>query len=376
MDENELAMDMFESMGIENLEINQDDTPEEIKALLAEEEEEIETPEGAEGSEGGDEAGEDPMGPEGVGSGEGEEEGDGQDDSPNNFSSFAAVLNEQGLLPTLDLQKTKINSAEDLVNAVKAESDRQAKSYIIAKIGEAGYEALEKGVTLQEYQQHQENTNVLENINDEVIESDLEVSKNIILQDYINQGISEDRALKILKKTVDLGDDAIIEEAKESLISLKLTQEKALAKLQAQREKEREADIAQQEAIDNDLKNSIYSTKEIIKGIKVDKGTQEKVYKSITQVVGEGPNGVMENKLMRDRREDPINFDTKLYYLYEITNGFKDFSKLMSKTQSKAMNLLEDSLRQSSFQSQGDQPAFMEDPDSYTGSNLGSELVL
>lgn len=374
MEEDELAMDMFETMGIEDLELNQDDTPEEIKALL--EQEEIETPEGTEGTEGGEEAGEEGTPPEGVGSEEGEEEGDGQDDSPNNFSSFAAVLNEQGLLPTLNLEETKINSAEDLVNAVKSESERQAKEYIVSKIGEQGYEALEKGITLQEYQAHTENTNSLESIDDSVIEKDLELSKNIILQDYINQGISEDRALRILKKTIDLGEDAIIEEAKESLVSLKLTQEKELVKLQAEREKQKAAAEAKQEAIDNDLKNSIYSSKEIIKGIKVDKATQEQVYKSITQVVGEGPNGVMENKLMRDRREDPINFDTKLYYLYEMTNGFKDFSKLVSKSQTKAMNLLEDSLRQTSFQAQGDQPAFMTDPDSYTGSNLGSELVL
>lgn len=374
MEEDELAMDMFETMGIEDLELNQDDTPEEIKALL--EQEEIETPEGTEGTEGGEEAGEEGTPPEGVGSEEGEEKGNGQDDSPNNFSSFAAVLNEQGLLPTLNLEETKINSAEDLVNAVKSESERQAKEYIVSKIGEQGYEALEKGITLQEYQAHTENTNSLESIDDSVIEKDLELSKNIILQDYINQGISEDRALRILKKTIDLGEDAIIEEAKESLVSLKLTQEKELVKLQAEREKQKAAAEAKQEAIDNDLKNSIYSSKEIIKGIKVDKATQEQVYKSITQVVGEGPNGVMENKLMRDRREDPINFDTKLYYLYEMTNGFKDFSKLVSKSQTKAMNLLEDSLRQTSFQAQGDQPAFMTDPDSYTGSNLGSELVL
>jgi hypothetical protein len=48
-----------------------------------------------------------------------EEEGNEDDTSPNLYSSFASVLNEQGLLPSLDLQKDKVESIEDLTNVFK-----------------------------------------------------------------------------------------------------------------------------------------------------------------------------------------------------------------------------------------------------------------
>lgn len=389
MDDNEeLGMGMFQDMEIPGEELNLDDAPEEIKKLLGEDN--LEIPESGDGEEGSKEGDGDELNPlenknlnegdesnsEEVVEEEGQEEGDSQDDSPNIYSSFANVLVEQGLLPSLDLKETKVEDAEALVNAIKTESETAAKEYIINKIGQDGYEALEKGVTLEEYQSHNKTVDSLDKITDDSLVSDLELSKNIILQDYINQGIPENRALKILKKTIDLGEEAIIEDAKESLVSLKEMQGKYLQKLQVEREKEQAKELAAQEQIDNDLKNAIYNSKEIIKDIKIDKVTQDKVYQSITKVVGQSPSGVMENQLMRDRRENPVDFDTKLYYLYELTNGFKDFSKLISKSESKAVNKLEQTLRQTNFKSQGGTPAFMEDANSYGGSEFGSELVL
>lgn len=301
-----------------------------------------------------------------------EEEAD-NDDSPNLYSSFATVLNDEGLLPSLDLQNTKIESLEDLTTAFKGEISNQVKTYLLEKVGEKGYEALEKGVSLVEYQQHQDNLETIDSIDESRLQEDLELAKRVIKQDYLNQGIDEKRANRLLTKTIDLGEDSILEDAKESLASLKEFEEKRLAKVAEQREQERQAQIKQQEKIDNDLKNSIYNTKEFIKGVKVNKATQDKVYKSITSIVGKTPEGVAENQLMRDRRENPIEFDTKLYYLYEITNGFKDFSSVINKSKTSASKQLEDQLRKTKFESGGN-PSYLDDPDSYDG--LGTELVL
>lgn len=294
--------------------------------------------------------------------------------SPNLYSSFAAVLTEKGLLPSLNLEDSKIEDIDSLTEAFKVEINNQARQRLIETIGEEGVEALDKGVSLLEYQQHQNNIQTLESVTDEVLENDIELSKNIILQDYISQGISEARALRILEKTIDLGEDAILEDAKLSLTSLKELQSIQLEKVKEERAAELARQNAQQEKIDNDLKNSIYREKEIIEGIKLDKNIQDKVYNSITKIVGTSPNGVAENKLMRERRENPIEFDTKLYYLYELTNGFKDFSKLITKSKSKAASDLENSLRQTSFKNEGNKPTFMADPESYGG--IGSEIVI
>ena len=388
--EEENLMSIFNSEG---LEINIDSIPE-----IDDTELDLEGQEGAEAAEEGSEGEEEatPVAPdapegvgefldddntnaeddssEGVGEGEGEEEGDPEDVSPTLYSSFASVLSEQGLLPSLDLQEdSKIESAEDLAEAFKNEINNQVKEYLITKVGANGYEALEKGVSLAEYQQYENNVQTLDSITEDKLAEDVELSKKIIYQDYISQGLSDKRAAAILKKSIDLGDEQILEDAKASLESLKEVESKRLEQTALQREKDAELAKAQQEKIDNDLKNSIYNSKEFIPGMKLTKAMQDRVYNSITKVVGKSPNGVAENQLMRDRRDNPVEFDSKLYYLYELTKGFKDFSKVISKSESTATSRLEKELRRTKFQDNG-KPTFLSDPESYGG--VGSELVI
>ena len=310
--------------------------------------------------------------PENVG---GDEDPEGDDaTSPNLFSSFASELHSKGVLPSLDLESTKIEDTDSLATVIKGEIDTQAKAYIISKIGEQGFDALEKGVSLAQYQEHTNTVQQLDNITDDVLEDDLELSKRVVLQDYINQGLTEQRAKHILQKSIDLGEDSLIEDAKQSIVSLK-----AYENLRIEQEKinasQRQAEAVQaQEKIDNDLKQAIYSKKAFIEGLEVNKTIQDKVYKAITQVVGESPDGVMENQLMKDRRENPVDFDAKLYYLYELTGGFKDFSKITTKATSRAASDFERALRQTKFESGGN-PTYVDDANSYDGS-FGTELVL
>ena len=313
--------------------------------------------------------------PEDVAENEGaEEEGENQDDdSPNLYSSFATVLSEQGLLPSLDLQEKGIESLEDLTEVFKSEIANQSKQYLINQIGEDGLNALEKGVSLAELQQHNDTVATLDSISEESLEENVELAKKIILQDYMNQGMDENRAMRILNKSINLGHDVIVEDAVESLSSLKAFESKRLEGVAESKAAEQVVLDQEQEKIDNDLKNAIYNSEELVPGLgKVNKQMQDKVYQSITKIVGEN-NGVAENNLMQKRRENPIDFDTKLYYLFELTKGFEDFSKVISKSTSKASNQLEKALRTNKF-SGGDAPAFLDDKESYGG--IGTELVL
>jgi hypothetical protein len=378
MEEEELGMSLFDSA--EGLQINMDVNPEEL--------EDIAEPEGTEGEEGNealegtegkdidinldeDESSEKVVGEEGEE--EGKSDSDKDDISPNIYSSFASVLNEQGLLPSLDLLDKKIENADDLTEVFKSEISNQVKEYLLGKVGEKGYEALEKGISLAEYQEYEDNMQTLSGISEDSLETDLELSKKLIYQDYVSQGLSEKRAAAILKKSIDLGDEQIIADAKESLESLKAVEALRLEKAGDERQAQAKVQKQQQEQIDNDLKNSIYNTKEFIPGIKANKAIQDTVYNSITKVVGKSPEGIMENQLMRDRRENPVDFDSKMYYLYEITKGFKDFSKIVTRSESSAVRNLEDQLRKTKFQDSGT-PAYLQDPESYGG--VGSELVI
>lgn len=369
----ELEMGLFAEDG--PLELNLDGLMPEVEEqeLPTEETEENETPDDT-SSEGGsdNELSEDET-PETVAEEEGSDT-EGGDTSPDLFSSFAEVLHEQGLLPSADLQQSKVESIEDLTNLIKAEMDIQAKQYLVDKVGEEGLEALEKGVTLAELQQHNQDTQTLNSITEEMITENAELAKELIFRDYVAQGLSESRAKGLLEKIIDLGEESLITDAKESLESLKTLEQKRIEQLAVEREKEQIQRQKNQEKLDNDLKNAVYNSEEYIKGMKIDKGIQDRVYSSITGVVGRSPEGVPENKLMKHRRENPIEFDVRLYYLYEITDGFTNFSKVESKQTSKATDKLTQALRKNKFDTSGT-PTYAQDDDSYDGI-LGSELVL
>lgn len=385
--ENNMDMSLFQDADLElNIDLppidmssfpteGEDAEGEEIDGLTISNEEPAPAPPG-EGEEGGEQEEIDNLGEsegsEVVAEEEGQEGEESQDNSPI-YSSFATVLSEQGLLPSVDLQETKIESVDDLTNAFKQEIESQVRQELINKVGEDGFEALEKGISLAELQTYNETTETLDSITPEQLEGNVELAKQIILQDYLNQGIDQSRATRILNKSIDAGEDAILEDALESLESIKTFEANRLAKVAEERVQQQAALAKEQEKIDNDLKNAIYKKDEFIEGYKVSKAMQDKVYNSITKIVGTSPEGIAENKLMQQRRENPIDFDAKLYYFFELTNGFTDYSKLVNKSTSKATTQLERALRQNKFESGGN-PSFTDDPESYGG--IGSELVL
>ena len=301
-----------------------------------------------------------------------QDEGSEGNDSPNLFSSVASVLQEQGLLPSLDIAKNKIESVDDLANAMKAEAENLAKSTIIDKIGEEGYEYINKGISVDEYNAYRATADALNSITEDALYNDVELSKKVIFQDYINNGISESKASKLIERLSDLGDDSIIEDAIESLTNVKSFNKATLDQQAEAIAAENALIIQQQQAVEKQLKDSVYNTKELIKGQSINKGFQDKVYNSMTKIVGKSPTGESENALMKQRREDPVDFDTKLYYVYEMTKGFKDFSKFTASAKSSAIQDMERALRNNSINN-AEAPSYLQDGESYSD-GLGAEL--
>lgn len=301
-----------------------------------------------------------------------QDEGSEGNDSPNLFSSVANVLKEQGLLPSLDIAENKIESVEDLANAMKAEAESLAKSTIIEKIGEEGYEYINKGISVDEYNAYKTTVDVLNTITEDSLSEDIELGKKVIYQDYINNGISETKASKLIDRLSELGDDSILEDAKESLVNVKNFNKAELDNKAADIAAQNALIEKQQEEVEKQLKKSVYDTKELIKGQTINKVFQDKVYNSMTKIVGKSPDGNSENALMRQRREDPVDFDTKLYYVYELTKGFKDFSKFTASAKSSAIQDMERALQNNSINN-SDVPNFLQDNESYSD-GLGAEI--
>ena len=314
--------------------------------------------------------------------GEGSEEVDGEEDdqdegnedsddddsdtsSSNLYSSVAAVLYEQGLLPSLDIDNAKINTPEEFAEAFKAEMEIRSKQLT---------EDYLSGLDLENITRNKAEIKDLESIDEDYLKSNLEVAKQIIYEDYLNQGLTEAKAGRMLNRLVDLGEDAILEDAQESISSLKEFKARNIEAERANyesRQKEMELEQANREAL---IKKTVFDRKDLINGYTPSKALQDKVYKTMNDVVGKSPEGHFENKFMKERRESPVEFETKMYYFYELTNGFNDFSKISTKAKSSAVNDLEKIIKSGAYKDAGT-PSFMSDKNSYD-SNLGDELNL
>lgn len=297
---------------------------------------------------------------------ESEEDDSGDESSPNLYSSLANVLYEQGIIPSLESSE-KILTPDDLVNVIKQEVDIQSKNRLDEYLD---------GLDVNRIAESRRNVMELDSIDEDYLRENIELAKEIIYRDSLNQGISEERARKFLKKTIDLGEDAIIEDALESKESLKEFEKRQEENERHRHEQSIKEMRVQQDNIDKAIKSYLFDSQEIVKGIPNTKALQEAVYKSMTEIVSKNPNtGELENKLMKERSVDPIKFDAKMYYFYELTNGFTDLGKFQTTVTSKATKNLEKALRKTSFENNTGAPDFMIDPNSYGGS-FGSELVL
>ena len=354
MEEDNLEMGMFDS----GFELNTDFSFEDDDAP----EDEITTDEDT-SLEQKDNAVEDDA-PKEVDSEDDQDEGsdDDSESSSTLYSSLAAVIHEQGLLPSLDINSEKIETIEDFVNAFKREQEAQATIKLDEYIA---------NIDVNQIAQSKQTIADLNTIDDTVLREDLELAKQLIYDDYLNQGLDEKKATRLLTRLIDLGEDAILEDAQESLVSLKEFEARKIEQEKISYSKRVEESKVEQAKVEAQLKETIYNSKEVLKGFTPTKALQDQVYKSITDIIGKSPDGVFENKFMRERRENPVEFETRMYYLYELTNGFKDYSKLATSAKSTAIKDLEKIARKTKIQDNGT-PSWLQDDDSYD--NIGSVL--
>ena len=286
-----------------------------------------------------------------------EDEGsEGSESSSNLYSSLAAFVHEQGLLPSLDIDLKEIKSADDFASVFNKELDIQAELRLNNYLENLDLNKI--GVAKQEIKD-------LNTLNVDILKNDIDLAKRIIYDDYLNQGLDEKKANRMLNRLIDLGEDAILEDAEESLQSLKEFKAREIER-ETQSYKERlEADKIQQAKLDEQMKKTIYESKDLIAGLKPNKALQDKVYKSINDIVGKSPDGTFENKFMKERRENPLEFEIRMYHFYELTNGFKDLSKISTTAKSSAVKDLEKIARQTKLKDNGT-PLWQQDANTYS----------
>lgn len=245
--------------------------------------------------------------------------------SPELFSSIATTLKEQGVLSSLEDEDLKgVKSAEDIVNLFSKELDSR-----LDERQKRINDAINADLPQSDIKQYENTISYLNSIDAAILndESNEKLRSQLIAQDFLNRGFSEDRVRKEVEKSIAQGTD--IDDAKEALESCKqFYQAQYKNKIDSGRQKETEA----RQAITNKteaLKKTIMDEDSVF-GVAVDKNMRNRIIKNISDASYKTKDGQYLTALQRAQNEDPVDFMHKLGFLFSITNGFKDIDGLIN----------------------------------------------
>lgn len=246
----------------------------------------------------------------------------------NTYSSIAAALKEDGVLLNLeDDDIANINTPDDFAEVIEKEvtkrlddSQRRMK------------EALDYGVQPEEVTQYERTINYLNTLDEDTISAEDEqgetLRRQLIFQDYINRGFSQEKAKKEVEKSFSAASD--VEDALEALEGNKQFFTDSYNKLitDAKAASEAEKKTIQKQA--EDLRKNILSTEKPYEGITLSKDRRQKIYDSITKVVAKTADGRGLNAIQKYEQDNPVEYKQKLATLFELTDGFKKLDALIS----------------------------------------------
>lgn len=273
--------------------------------------------------------------PEGVGSEDNIEE---QEDTTSNksgsspknnfYSSIAKAFAEEGIFPDLDDESaSKIKTPEefrDLIeDRIKSELDERQKRVD---------EALNAGVEPSDIRKYENTISYLDSIKDETITSENEegekLRKQLIYQDFVNRGYSQERATREVKKSFDAGTD--IEDAKEALKSNLEFFQGQYDNLIEEAKAEEEKEIKQRKEQAEKLKKSILEDKEVFGELSIDKKTRQKIFDNISKPIYKDPDtGQVFTALQKYEMENRTDFLKNLGLVFTLTDGFKNLDGLV-----------------------------------------------
>lgn len=177
---------------------------------------------------------------------------------------------------------------------------------------------LEKGVPFEEAKELTEGYKRFESVKDSDIEVDEDIAKKLIREDLSDSDVlSKDQIDEFIDS---MSEEKLIESGKNSRDNLigrrkKVQQDRAEQAKQTQKQQEE----AQRKVIEN-FRDFTYKTFEPIKGVKINKQTQDKIFETATtpvdEVNGQGVNSFMQKQV---KSPEAINY---LTYWYETMGLF------------------------------------------------------
>ena len=270
--------------------------------------------------------------PESVGSGkdnEGKEDtapdNDADGTSPNNFySSIANACAVDGIFPNLDDETIKkAVDAESFSNLIEAEINARfdEKQKRISQ-------ALENGVEPTDIKKYESTLNYINTITDAAIAEESEKGEqlryNLIYQDFINKGMTLDKAKKFADRTVDAGTD--VEDAKEALLSNKEFFTGAYNKMLQDAQQKADEEKAEREKNAKELERTLMKDKQLFGDMEISNDIRKKAFDSVSKPVYKDPEtGDYMTAIQKYESEHRADFLKYTGLIFAMTNGFKDF---------------------------------------------------
>ncbi len=276
-------------------------------------------------------------------------EGNNTDDKPSLegdsslslVSPLALSLREKGILQSLTEDQIKeLKDVDQLLDAIVEDRNKHLK-HNLNETQLKYLEALEKGIPEEEVKQDLTAEDAYNSLTDEDVAAEPKLQQQLVYNDLISKGIGKEKAVRAVNSFVKAG--TLEEEAKDSLKSLQKNSKEALTLKIAQAKEKEAKEIESKQKEVADLKSSILTADEIIKGYKLNDTLKNKVFESMTKVVeveGKRPLNVIEV----ERKKNPVEFDKKLHLLWHLTEGFSNFQNINDKQKTSAVNDLKTKL--------------------------------
>jgi len=238
-------------------------------------------------------------------------------------------LIKEGIIEAEDTELESVQSYDDIAklvagtikrNELKDLTDTQ-KDYLTA---------LRNGVPVEEFTAIKADIDYINTLDDSSLK-DINLARNLIFHDFIQQGMDEEKANMLSDLAVSSPQYYNVAVRAKQTLKKALTEELE-TKVKAKETERLVKEQAVQKEIDM-ITNKIKETNEFFDGVKVNSQTKEKVVKSLFQPVSKKGDQLL-NEVMEKYSSD-ADYKMKLHMLHVITNGFTDFTKLQQKLETK-----------------------------------------
>ena len=281
-------------------------------------------------------------------------QGDGS--SPSIYSSIATALKNDGIFPEFsDEELSAVTTPEAFgelfEKAIESKLDERQKRID---------QALGNGIAPDTVKMYEQTLSYLGSISEEAISDEGEQGENLrkqlIFNDLLNRGYTQEKASREVEKSFKSGSD--IDDAKDALDALRSFYQNGYDKIQKEA-KDRTENMKKARQQDEAKFRKMILEDDIVLGEnKLDKKTRQSVFDAVSKPVYKDPDtGQLLTQVQKFQKENPLEFLKQIGMWFVLTNGGKDFSGL-SKQQviaekNKGIRELERKINSSAFDSDG-----------------------